>query len=84
MSDFEKCAAEVKDLKTRPSDDELLQLYGLYKQATVGDVTSEAPGILDLKGKAKYNSWTSRKGLSQDAAKKEYCELVKQLKDKYN
>lgn len=37
-----------------------------------------------LQGKAKYNSWTSRKGLSQDAAKKEYCELVKQLKDKYN
>ena len=39
----------MKNLKSRPSDDELLNLYGLYKQATVGDVTGDAPGLLDVK-----------------------------------
>lgn len=35
---FEKAVEEVKVLKQRPSHDELSSLYGLYKQATVGDV----------------------------------------------
>jgi hypothetical protein len=34
---FDKAAAEVKNLPQRPTNDELLLLYGLYKQATVGD-----------------------------------------------
>jgi diazepam-binding inhibitor (GABA receptor modulator, acyl-CoA-binding protein) len=38
--DFEAAAARVKNFKTRPTDDELLALYGLFKQATVGDNTS--------------------------------------------
>lgn len=29
---------DVKQIKSRPSDQELLDLYGLYKQAVVGDV----------------------------------------------
>ncbi|XP_003745426.1 acyl-CoA-binding protein homolog [Galendromus occidentalis] len=84
MCDFEKCAADVKNLKSRPSDDELLSLYGLYKQATVGDVTGDAPGLLDVKGKAKFNAWTSRKGMSQDDAKAQYCALAKELMAKHN
>lgn len=35
---FEKAAEEVKVLKQRPSNDELTELYGLYKQGTCGDV----------------------------------------------
>lgn len=27
------------------------------------------PGMLDLKGKAKWNAWNEKKGTSQDAAK---------------
>lgn len=37
--DFDKAAEDVKTLSKRPSDDELLELYALFKQATVGDVT---------------------------------------------
>jgi len=83
MADFDKCAADVKNLKTRPTDDELLNIYGLYKQATVGDVTGDAPGLLDVKGKAKFNAWTGRKGMSQDDAKAEYCKIVEGLLAKY-
>ncbi len=31
-------AQEVQKLKSRPSNEKLLQLYALYKQATEGDV----------------------------------------------
>lgn len=34
---FDKAAADVKKLKSLPSDSDLLELYGLFKQATVGD-----------------------------------------------
>ncbi|KAF2901978.1 hypothetical protein ILUMI_04214 [Ignelater luminosus] len=51
---------------------DLLELYGLFKQATVGDVNTNKPGLTDLKGKAKWDAWSSRKGLSQDAAKEQY------------
>ena len=34
---FLKAAEEVKTFKTEPSDPDKLELYGFYKQATVGD-----------------------------------------------
>ena len=40
MQEFEAAAQQVKELKTKPSDKELLTLYALYKQATVGDVNT--------------------------------------------
>lgn len=35
---FEKAAEEVKVLKQKPDQTEMCALYGLYKQAVVGDV----------------------------------------------
>ncbi|KAI5092340.1 peroxisomal carnitine O-octanoyltransferase, partial [Silurus meridionalis] len=61
QAEFEKIATDIKQLKTRPSDQELLDLYGLYKQATVGDINIDAPGMMDRKGKAKWDAWNSRK-----------------------
>lgn len=37
---FQKAAEEVKHLKTKPADSEMLEIYSLYKQATVGDVNT--------------------------------------------
>lgn len=34
---FNKAAEEVKELRAPASDADLLELYSLYKQATVGD-----------------------------------------------
>uniref|UniRef100_A0A671LPE0 Acyl-CoA-binding domain-containing protein 7-like n=1 Tax=Sinocyclocheilus anshuiensis TaxID=1608454 RepID=A0A671LPE0_9TELE len=61
-AEFEQYAENVKKVKTRPTDQELLDLYGLYKQAIVGDINTDKPGITDLKGKAKWEAWNSRKG----------------------
>ena len=78
---FEQAAADSKSLSERPSNDTLLQLYSLYKQATEGDVNSEPPSNpFDFVNKAKYEAWAALKGKSKDAAMKEYTALVNKLK----
>ncbi|XP_067891240.1 acyl-CoA-binding protein [Heterodontus francisci] len=83
QGDFEKAAEEVKQLKSKPSDEEMLVIYSLYKQATVGDVNTNRPGMLDMKGKAKWDAWDARKGTSKDEAMKMYISKVQELKEKY-
>ncbi len=66
------------------TDQELLQIYSLFKQGTVGDVNTDRPGFLDLKGKAKWDAWAGVKGKSKEAAQAEYVSLAKALLAKYN
>ena len=76
---FVAAQGAVKRLETRPSNDQLLQLYALYKQATVGDVEGERPGALDFKGRAKHDAWATRKGLNKNDAMKQYIALAEKL-----
>jgi diazepam-binding inhibitor (GABA receptor modulating acyl-CoA-binding protein) len=69
---FKEAQDRVQKLSQRPSNPQLLELYGLFKQATEGDVAGSRPGLLDLKGRAKFDAWASRKGLSKDQAMKKY------------
>lgn len=78
---FEQAAEESKNLSERPSNDSLLQLYSLYKQATVGDVDTDPPSNpFDFVAKAKYDAWTGLKGKSKAAVMQEYINLVNKLK----
>lgn len=77
--DFRSAQERVKTLKTRPSNDTLLELYSLFKQATEGDVQGKRPGMLDMKGRAKYDAWAGRKGLGREAAMQQYVALVERL-----
>uniref|UniRef100_A0AAF5PQ78 ACB domain-containing protein n=1 Tax=Wuchereria bancrofti TaxID=6293 RepID=A0AAF5PQ78_WUCBA len=76
--DFNEAVVKVKQLKYRPTDDELLELYGFYKQAVVGDNITSKPWI-DFKARAKWEAWRRRKGMSSEAAKKQYIKLVEKL-----
>ncbi|KAF1769398.1 hypothetical protein GCK72_001215 [Caenorhabditis remanei] len=80
---FDDAAAKVKTLKTSPSNDELLKLYALFKQGTVGDNTTDKPGMFDLKGKAKWSAWDEKKGTSKEAAQAAYVALAEELIAKY-
>lgn len=78
---FEQAVADSKELSDKPSNDTLLQLYSLYKQASEGDVNIDAPSNpFDFVAKAKYEAWNALKGKSKDGAMQEYIELVKKLK----
>ena len=76
---FTDAQVRVKALTRSPSTDQLLELYGLYKQSSVGDVSGKRPGFLDLKGQAKYDAWSRCKGMSSDKAMEAYVALVDKL-----
>ena len=82
MSDLEQefaaAQARIKPI-TGLSTDAQLELYALYKQATTGDVTGSRPGMIDIRGRAKFDAWAKRKGTTKDAAKQAYVALVGKL-----
>jgi len=80
---FNNAAEQVKNLSKKPTNDELLNLYGLYKQATVGDNYTAKPAFLDMKGKAKWDNWNTRKNMSKTDAMNSYISFVNELQKKY-
>lgn len=80
MDAFQQAAEDAKTLATKPDNTTMLQLYSLYKQATVGDINTTRPGMLDLTGKAKWDAWNALKGKSSEDAKHDYIALVTKLK----
>lgn len=77
---FATALEEVEQLPERPSNQDLLRLYALYKQATVGDATGDRPGMMDFVGRAKYDAWAERAGTSQEDAMQSYVDVVDELK----
>lgn len=82
--DFNSAVTKSKELTERPSNQELLDLYGLFKQSTEGDVTGEKPGGFDFKAILKYDSWASKKGMSKEQAMQDYVNLVNTLQQTYS
>lgn len=72
---FTDAQARIKPV-TGLSNDVMLELYALYKQGTAGDVSGSRPGMLDVKGRAKYDAWAKQKGKTKDAAMEAYIALV--------
>ena len=68
----------------KPSNDLQLTMYGLYKQATEGDVSGRKPGFTNFVGRAKYSAWESVVGMSADEAMQTYIDEVEKLKTKHS
>jgi len=54
----------------------MLKLYGLYKISTIGKCTSQKPGILDFRGRAKRDAWYALGDLEPETAMQQYIDLV--------
>lgn len=78
-SQFDQAVEDIKQLKARPGNDALLELYALYKQGTRGDVTSDHPGFFDFVGTAKHAAWTRLRGMDRTTAQAAYVALVRRL-----
>jgi diazepam-binding inhibitor (GABA receptor modulator, acyl-CoA-binding protein) len=76
---FQKAQADVKNLKKRPDNNDMLFLYAHYKQGAEGDVKGDRPGMLDMVGRAKYDAWAKLKGVKPDDAMKKYVDKVSAL-----
>ncbi|MGR5128265.1 acyl-CoA-binding protein [Photobacterium swingsii] len=83
QANFEQAQKDVKQLTQRPSNNELLALYSLFKQATDGDVHGKRPGMFDFKGAAKYEAWEKLQGMNADDAMQKYVEIVEKLTEAY-
>ncbi len=81
--DFAAAQTRVRSLSKTPDPSELLELYAWYKQGSNGDVQGSRPGMLDFKGRAKYDAWAAKKGTAKDAAQRAYVEFAGTLASKY-
>jgi acyl-CoA-binding protein len=77
--EFAAATVRVKKLNNVSGNEQLLELYALFKQATEGDVTGSRPGMINFKGRAKFDAWSAFKGKSKDDAKRAYIDTVARL-----
>ena len=66
----------VQGLSEKPSNETLLKLYALFKQATEGPCNAPKPGMMDFVGKAKWGAWNGLKDMPQEEAERQYIALV--------
>ena len=77
---FQRYIQLVKLLPTKPSDSDLLILYGFYKQATVGNCNTAKPNaIFDMKSYRKWNAWKSAENIDKDESMRNYIVKVNDL-----
>lgn len=84
QDDFNAAVTKSKELTRRPSNEELLDLYALFKQATEGDNNEERPDGFDFKAIAKHDAWASKKGKTKDQAMESYVALMNSLYAQYH
>ena len=77
--EFDQAVKIVEKLKTKPTNDELGNLYKYYKQATVGDINKDRPNFVYFKEVAKWDSWNSVKGMTKYDSEVAYIKLVNNL-----
>jgi diazepam-binding inhibitor (GABA receptor modulating acyl-CoA-binding protein) len=80
---FDAAVERSKTFTKRPTNEELLRLYGLFKQATEGDAAGDRPGGFDFKAIAKFDAWEELKGKTKEQAMSEYVTLVNDLHKLY-
>jgi acyl-CoA thioester hydrolase len=76
---FEAAKKRVLDLPERPSNEKMLEIYSLAKQAEIGDINIEKPAMFDFVAAAKFNSWSKKKGITKEDAMQQYIDLVEKL-----
>jgi diazepam-binding inhibitor (GABA receptor modulating acyl-CoA-binding protein) len=82
--EFQHYSRAVKLISNRPPDEDLLVLYGLYKQSTIGDCNTNEPGFFEFTAKTKWNSWNSYKGKGKEESMNLYIQNAKNVIDNYS
>ncbi|CAA6667067.1 unnamed protein product [Spirodela intermedia] len=77
--EFEEYARKAMTLPENTTNENKLILYGLYKQATIGPVNADRPGVFNQRARAKWDAWKAVEGKSQEEAMSDYITKVKQL-----
>ncbi|KAM1024100.1 hypothetical protein ACFX2I_037304 [Malus domestica] len=79
MEEFDEHAEKAKTLPKSTTNENKLNLYGLYKQATVGAVSTSRPGMFNMKDRVMWDAWKAVEGRSKEEAMGDYITKVKHL-----
>ena len=77
---FVQAQSDSKSLPERPDNMTLLKIYALFKQGSVGNVDGPRPSSANMVERAKWDAWAALKGKSNEAAMREYVDLIESLK----
>jgi len=76
---FTDAQKRAKQLTARPNNQDLLDMYSLFKQGSEGNVSGKRPGMMDFKRRAMFDAWANKKGMSKIDAQSKYVALVDRL-----
>lgn len=76
---FQNASEYVKCMVSTLNTVQLLQLYGHYKQATVGKCTTSKPRWYEMESKQKWDAWNKLGNMSKDEAMETYVKLVTEI-----
>ncbi|CAG9324604.1 unnamed protein product [Blepharisma stoltei] len=84
--EFRKALNYIKDTSNPPLDtnnEQKLDFYALFKQATDGAPKGSAPSRLKVVERAKFMAWKAREKLTKEEAMREYVALLTKLAPKW-
>ena len=76
---FDAAVEAVQELPNTPDNTTLLELYSLYKQATIGKCNISQPWAVQIKARSKWDAWDALGNMSKKTAMQKYVELVNKL-----
>lgn len=77
--EFQTSVANLEKVTVDVDNEQKLQLYALYKQASIGECNQEKPSMYNVVQKAKWQAWKSLGDISMDEAKRQYIAVVSDL-----
>lgn len=83
-SKFNNACNLIKIYPKNVENKDLLYLYGMYKQATLGNCNILEPSSYDFKKHAKWNEWNNNKDITKNVAMAFYISRVNELYTKLN
>ena len=78
LNKFNMSCMLVKTL-VKPPSDRTLYLYGMYKQATIGNCNVEEPSRFSVKSHAKWEAWNMNKDIEKSVAMAFYIGKVDEI-----
>ncbi len=82
-AEFESVVKAIQDTKGQGNnltDNDKLNMYKYYKQATVGDCNIAEPWSVYFEAHAKWDAWNGIRGMTKEEAMQNYIDLYKTCK----
>lgn len=76
---FDRAVAAAMALTLAADTPAARELYALYHQATLGDISGPRPGHGDFAARARWDAWHALQGTPIPLAMRDYVELVESL-----